>query len=206
MGTRNLTMVIQNEKTKIAQYGQWDGYPEGNGVRILDFVRSKLRMQKLREKLKNVKFSTKKDEKKVDDFLNSIGCTDGWMNMDQAKKYHEAFPYLSRDIGAGILELVSESTDKEIILVNSTDFAGDSLFCEWAYVIDLDNNQLEVYSGFNKSPLGPEERFAHMKRSKDSSEYGAIRFLKKYDLNALPTKKKFISELKKKEKETADVE
>lgn len=200
-----MTMVIQNEKTKIAQYGQWDGYPEGNGVRILDFVRSKPRMQKLREKLKNVRFATKKDEKKVDDYLNSIGCKDGWMTQIQAEKYHKAFPYLSRNIGAGILELVSESTDKEIILVNSTDFAGDSLFCEWAYVIDLDKNVLEVYSGFNKTPLEGNERFSKIKKSKDSSEYAQIRFLKEYDLNKLPTKRIFIGELKKKEKETADV-
>jgi len=28
MGTRHLTMVIQNKEPKVAQYGQWDGYPE----------------------------------------------------------------------------------------------------------------------------------------------------------------------------------
>jgi len=29
MGTRNLTIVTSNGKTKVAQYGQWDGYPGG---------------------------------------------------------------------------------------------------------------------------------------------------------------------------------
>lgn len=36
MGTRNLTKVIdRNGKTVVAQYGQWDGYPAGQGVNAL---------------------------------------------------------------------------------------------------------------------------------------------------------------------------
>ena len=40
MGTRNLTLVKDKEgKTKVAQYGQWDGYPEGQGSTILNFIK-----------------------------------------------------------------------------------------------------------------------------------------------------------------------
>lgn len=204
MGTRHLIMVVHEEKTKIAQYGQWDGYPEGQGVTVLNFAR-KLKLDKFKEALKKVRFSTEADEKKKDKFLKSIGSKDGWMTMDQAEKYHKAYPYNSRDIGAGILDLVLNSKDEEIVLVDSTSFAADSLFCEWAYVIDLDKNQLEVYSGFNKSAVGPEERFATLK-TEAGSDYNVIRFLKKFDLNELPTKRKFISTLKKREKEVCNVE
>lgn len=38
MGTRNLTVVINNGKPCIAQYGQWDGYPQGQGYTIFDFL------------------------------------------------------------------------------------------------------------------------------------------------------------------------
>lgn len=31
MGTRNLTAVYLDGQYKVAQYGQWDGYPEGRG-------------------------------------------------------------------------------------------------------------------------------------------------------------------------------
>lgn len=200
MGTRNLTMVIHKQETKIAQYGQWDGYPEGNGVTILNFLRSKARVKKLTNALKYVRFATAKDDKKIKRFLKSIGCKDGWMNMDQSAKYHKAFPYLSRDIGAGILELVMNSQDEEIVLRDSTDFAGESLMCEWAYVIDLDNRKLEVYSGFNKEPLAEDERFAKIP-IEEGSEYVGIRCVMKYDLDNLPTKKVFLKELKETEVE-----
>ena len=40
MGTRNLTAVFIGGQYKVAQYGQWDGYPEGNGKKILEFLKS----------------------------------------------------------------------------------------------------------------------------------------------------------------------
>ena len=39
MGTRNATIVIKDNKTKVAQYGQWDGYPSGQGLTALNFLR-----------------------------------------------------------------------------------------------------------------------------------------------------------------------
>ena len=33
---------------------------------------------------------------------------------------------------------------------DASDFARDSLFCEWGYLANLDTNRLEVYKGFNK--------------------------------------------------------
>jgi hypothetical protein len=199
MGTRNLTMVIHKEETKIAQYGQWDGYPEGNGVEILTFLRNKERIKKLTNKLKDIRFITARGNKEIKKFLKSIGCENGWMNDDQADKYHKRYPYMSRDIGAGILEMVANSKDKEIVLRDSTDFAGDSLFCEWAYVVDLDKRKLEVYTGFNKELLADDERFTNIPTNKDAAEYRGIKCIMKYDLDKLPTKKQFIEELKQKE-------
>ena len=39
MGTRHLTAVHVDGEYKIAQYGQWDGYPEGQGMTALTFAR-----------------------------------------------------------------------------------------------------------------------------------------------------------------------
>lgn len=63
-----------------------------------------------------------------------------------------------RDMGAGIIEYLMESLP-EAELHNSIDFASDSLFCEYAYVIDFDKNTFEVCKGFAATPLDPSERF-----------------------------------------------
>lgn len=41
MGTRNLTVVIKKAKPVVAQYGQWDGYPSGQGATVLNFLKSR---------------------------------------------------------------------------------------------------------------------------------------------------------------------
>lgn len=193
-------MVIQKEKPVISQYGQWDGYPNGNGLTILEFLRT-CNLNEFKEKVKKVRFSTKKDEKEVKVFLESIGCNDGYMNMEQSTLYKKAYPYSSRDIGAGILQMVNESEDTEIVLQDTTKFAADSLFCEWAYLIDLDNNNLEVYEGFNNSPLEEGQRFKDMELEDNlgGEQYYPIKCVKIYPLDKLPTNEEFINELEKKE-------
>ena len=37
MGTRHLIAVMADGKYQVAQYGQWDGYPSGQGVSVLTF-------------------------------------------------------------------------------------------------------------------------------------------------------------------------
>lgn len=197
MGTRNLTMVIKDGETKIAQYGQWDGYPGGQGATILDFFKSR-NVRALLMNLKRCKFIDDAEDKEMDKFLLSIGVKDGWMNGEQSQKYHAKYPFLNRDHGAKILDIVAESECDVILLNDSTSFAGDSLMCEWAYVIDFDKNQLEVYSGFNKSPLPETDRFAAMTPERG---YYAVRFIKAYSLDELPTKEVFCAELQEQETE-----
>lgn len=218
MGTRGLTMVISKKKTKVAQYGQWDHYPKGQGATILKFLKT-TNLDEFRKVVDKLRFATKKDEKEMDTFHKSIGVTDGWMNMEQSELYQKKYLHLSRDAGAGILNLImgkpiprydpnlKKDVDvytEPVFLSDSSDFAGESLHCEWAYVIDLDKNKLEVYKGFNKKPLGKTQRFYFLqkldndKTGRPSDSYYPVRLLKKYDLDKLPNESEFCNELKPK--------
>ena len=167
MGTRNLTAVILGGKHVVAQYGQWDGYPEGNGVKVLNFIREN-DMNGFAEKCKKLHFATDEelDGKTLDDY-----------------------PHMSRDHGAGILELIMKNDID--ILQDSMSFGADSLFCEWAYVLDLDNRKLECYEGFNRNKVPDTNRFSVFKKD-DESGYEHVELKHVFDFDNLPTDEDFV--------------
>ena len=167
MGTRNLTMVINKAgETKVAQYGQWDGYPEGQGKTILNFLRE-CNIDEFDKKLNKIQWFT---DKEID-------------QLNRQENPLKAHPWLSRDLGGQILEAIyygqytqenvwgNNKTTKCHIdrLVDSSSFAGDGLFCEWAYVVDLSKNTFEVYEGYGKELLTENDRFYSL--SKEGQEY-----------------------------------
>jgi hypothetical protein len=97
------------------------------------------------------------------------------VGMDVSNRHSREYPGLSRDTGAEILNLIQKGTVRE--LYDDTSFAGDSLFCEYAYVLDLDNKVLEIYKGFNKTV--PKGRFAKILNPDRSGGYGPVTLLKK---------------------------
>lgn len=176
MGTRNLTCVQVDGQYKIAQYGQWDGYPSGQGTDLLQILRE-VNLDRLKEASRNCRFLNKEE-------LEALDSTD-WM------KTH---PQLSRDHAAKIVKLVYEKDG--LVLQNQVDFAADSLFCEWAYVVDLDKNVLEVYKGFNQdTPPTESDRFFFLKEKCDP-KYNPVKLAATFDLNHLPDDEQFLEHFK----------
>lgn len=203
MGTRNLTMVISNGQTKVAQYGQWDGYPGGQGLTALSTLKRIIlsgQLGQFKAKIDNLQWISDEDAEKI----------------EKDENLDKNYPYLSRDCAADILEAIHFGTiqiragigeRKEVPVnvigvTNHETFAADSLFCEWAYVIDLDNGVFEVYEGFNKTPLTETDRFFYLQDLKE--EYYPVKLLASFDLNNLPSKNDFIA-IEKDEEETEDL-
>ena len=135
MGTRNLT-VVKNEDgyTRIAQYGQWDGYPSYSGIKALEFLRLKVNRHNLLASLPVVEFIT---DKECDELYKQFETTD-WQNKD----FLNAYPGLHRDTGVGILEVVATANaSKTIKTIDNSEFANDTLFCEGIYDVDFSTNK-----------------------------------------------------------------
>lgn len=211
-------MVISDVKTKVAQYGQWDGGPNAQGTTALEFL-LECDLKKFKEKIDSISFLTDAECEK----------------LDEDRNWDTKYPWLSRDAGAQILNAIYHGkmlvhgieigSRKEISVnvskvVNSEDFAKDSLFCEWGYVIDLDKRTFEVYRGFNTRPLGKKQRFKYLEepitrkvlteknkneRLTRENEYFPIRMVKSYSLDGLPTVADFLYNFAdKEEKATID--
>lgn len=203
MGTRGLTAVSHDGAYRIAQYGQWDHYPEGQGVTALEFCHKWLRggdrTSQFLSNLAATRFVNADDEREHKEFLALLGCPDGSMTSSQHERWQARYPLWTRDHGAAILELIAEPPPGvPLVLRSSLDFAADSLFCEFAYVIDLDANTFEVYKGFNEGPadgrfkdLPPPPRPPNA-RPEYEYKYTPVTLLASFDLANLPSKSAFL--------------
>lgn len=188
MGTRHLTIVRLDGDYKVAQYGQWDGYPEGQGATVLEFLQGWSRPE-FEAKLRASSFLTAPE-------IEEINATIKRENLGE--RWQRRWPALTRDMGAEILSLIA-GAPPGIKLRNSIGFAGDSLFCEFAYLIDLDANVLEVYRGFRKEPLPEGERFANHPGLEKTDGYYPICKAASYPLTELPTVEKMLADVTEKE-------
>lgn len=195
MGTRHLICVVGNGRYRVAQYGQWDGYPSGQGLSILKFLHSPM-VSALKNNLDKCAWVTSGEYEKLwKEFGVDINDNNGFVAYDVCDKFYKKHPQFSRDVGADILKIVAQATDK-IKLRNDYDFSRDSLFCEWAYVIDFDKNTFEVYQGFNTKPIDESERFYSTELVDYSTlkeTYYPVKLLTSFDLSTLPTEEEFLS-------------
>lgn len=192
MGTRHLIAAVADGAMKLAQYGQWDGYPSGQGIDILRFLRTS-DLNAFREGLRLCRFGTDAEiAAAYADFSNN-----GMMDMDQAKAFKASrFGHLSRDTGAKILPIIRE-TSEELLLQDASDFALDGLFCEWAYVIDFDAGTFEVYEGFQEAGSEIKGRWAGQRG--ENSDYAPVTLKATFQLSDLPSDEEFLAQLQPQE-------
>jgi hypothetical protein len=148
MGTRGLVGFKVDNKVMM-QYQQFDSYPTGVGVTTLKFVRLALdgrdafanRVRKLRVVNEDVP-PTPEEQEALLKYAN-LG-----VSTQSTYEWYVLLRETQGDIGA-ILEsgyIISDNDEKGL-----PRFGYDSLFCEWAYLVDFDANCVDVYKGFQKS-------------------------------------------------------
>ena len=204
MGTRNLTIIFADDEYKVAQYGQYDGYPYGQGATALQFLHQ-VKPNILKKRCNNVKILTE-DIRKARWLEFNVDITNKpYVEFKVAQKFEKKYPELSRGTGAVILDIIYKSK-QDLHLENSIDFIADSLFCEWAYLVDLDHQTFEVYKGFNKEPLDESDRFFSFYDSNEDSEYYPCKLQHIFDLNNLPSEFDFFKILQEDDEEDEEDE
>ena len=145
MGTRNLTKVIDKDgTTRVAQYGQWDGYPDYSGTRMLSFISEHGMLDKIRLSLAKCRFI---DQAEIDQtYFRFQEVTAFAEAREEFQGFHIIYPSLSRDTGVDILKTIVYSNE-DVILSDESSFETDGLFCEGVYTLNYQTR--EFVSWFN---------------------------------------------------------
>ena len=140
MGTRNLTKVIDKDGiVRVAQYGQFDGYPSGQGVNALVHAYNHRQIEK---GLAKVRWAT---EEEVEEIINKFPEAN-YFGTEDNKTFDLYYPNLIRETCADILGVVAWSVG-EVILVDNSDFEQDELFCEGVYTVDFQKRKFISWYG-----------------------------------------------------------
>ena len=154
---------IQTTNTIKAMYNHFDSYPEGLGVRVLRSLQV-LNFDNLKQKLLNLTWlegENTTDEELINRYRK---FSDNDVSTKSLNELYVLFRHLQDPIA---LHFIASGEVQH--LPDSADFLKDALFCEWAYIINFDDNTLDVYDSCKK--------------------------IKSFDLNALPSEKDFLTDL-----------
>ena len=144
MGTRGLFGFRKNNKDK-AVYNHYDSYPDWLGKHFLRLiVHNKKDISPMFDRMIDIQNTTPTEEQKK--YCMKMGWYDGSVSTRSDTDWYCLLHGL-QDIRDW--EDIIHNT---IYFENSISFIKDSLFCEYAYIYDIDNNILEVYKGFQKQP------------------------------------------------------
>ena len=145
MGTRGLYGFRKNNKDKTT-YNHYDSYPEGLGADVISFIQkhSIKDMNDLYDRIIMVnEHSAPTEEQKANCMKNSA------IDLSVSSQSTNDWYCLLRNLQGNLDALCKCDVP---YMIDNEDFIKDSLFCEYAYIINLDDNVLEFYKGFQKRP------------------------------------------------------
>ena len=191
MGTRGFVGFQSDDKETIT-YNQYDMYPSGNGVGVLEFVRGITADPHKEEAYKAKAASLKQVNQDTpptrDEVVNLIGLS----NLNVSNRDAEEWYVLLRETH-GDPRAILECGYAE----HMPTWPHDSLFCEWGYLIDFDRRVLEVSEGFQTSPP-TEGRWAGVQSTQGAATgntYYPVKLVAEFAFDDLPTNDEFVAKL-----------
>lgn len=142
MGTRGLLGFRKNEIDKLT-YNHWDSYPDWLGENMVKFCKetSITEMNEIFDRLILVHRDDIPTQTQIDECAKYY---DGNVSTGNINEWY----CLLRDAQGN----PNVYKDGLRYMIDDNDFIEESLFCEYAYIINLDTNCLEFWVGFQKEP------------------------------------------------------
>ncbi len=218
MGTRGAYGFRADETDKLA-YNHFDSYPEGLGVELLKQLRAMdlplLSLPVLKDKALAIQLVSNQGKRPTKEQVaraKELDLCDFTVSEQSENDWYCVLRKMQGDL-AKTLEMG--------VMENHSNFVNDSLFCEWAYIVNVDTGKLEVYQGFNHGkrsgkgwkPEHSEGRYATVLPAGEAEKakqcghepYFGVWLVKEYPLYQLPTDEVFLAEIEALtgEKETA---
>lgn len=179
MGTRGASGFKVNGQLKV-MYNHYDSYPDGLGTEVVSFVRSVVENKQVDQLIANAAKLILVDEtsKPTDELIDKYTK---FADQDVSTRRLDDWYVLLRDLqGDGILRKTLSGEVEHIM--DGESFLRDSLFCEYAYIINLDDRTLEFYKGFQTTP----QKDNPFGTTPDGGGYYPVALVARYPLDDIP--------------------
>ena len=175
MSTRGLIGFKIDNKYKV-MYNHSDSYPEWLGQRVVDFINNLEDIQKLKENASKVILVEQLDEVDKDsEFIKKSPLLQEETEEDQSW-----YDILRNFQGIDIIEHVYNGDI--LVMHDDFDFFEDSLFMEYGYIINLDNETLDLYKGFNSKPISKNNPLYDVLGNEDIKGYYPAKYIGSFSL------------------------
>jgi hypothetical protein len=160
-------------------------------MKILEFLQVPANIERLKVGLEHTYTPSQEELQQIDLEITRLQAEEEPVQGYSSDAYHdvmyEHWPSLSRVTGAEILVIVSEATaEKPVPVQLALEFANDGLYCEWAYVVDLDQGVFEVFTGSEMKDRATCNRFSDI----GGENVTVPVLLKRFSVAELPTTEK----------------
>lgn len=149
MSTRGLYGFRKNGVDKCT-YNHSDSYPSGLGYNVVKFCKSNS-VEDLKKFFDDIELVLE-DSTPTEHQIRECQIA-GYVNLSVSSQSNNDWYCLLRNL-QGNFKQYQKCIDEgsKVYMTDGIDFIQDSLFCEYAYIINLDDEVLEFYEGFQKKP------------------------------------------------------
>ena len=140
MGTRG-AYGFRSEGKDYLTYNHYDSYPSGLGDDLASQIRAVIAsgttVETLRQQVRDMRVIANEDDEPSAEDREKYAHL--WAEVSTGLDWYSLLREMQGDLGAHL---------QEGLMIDGNAFIMDSLFCEYAYILNLDDETFEVYQGF----------------------------------------------------------